>query len=89
MHEFRLLPKGDRLTALNVIQRPVTADLTHLQHPKYPEGWISDIGFTEVDIYTGEILFEWFPSNHIKPAESYYNRPDVSFTNALKPYDWL
>lgn len=89
MHEFRVLQEQGRLTALFLIQRPIIADVSYLGHSLHRDGWLSDCGFTEVDVDTGEILFEWWASNHISHAESYFNYPGMSFTNAMKPYDWL
>lgn len=38
--------------------------------PEYPVGWVSNVGFREVDLDTGRVNLEWWSSGKISPAES-------------------
>lgn len=67
MHEFQLLNDGETaiLSAYEIIPYDLSAFniTTGL-------GWISEGVFQEVNVTTGELLFEWFSSNHVDPSES-------------------
>ncbi|KAF7561256.1 hypothetical protein G7046_g2865 [Stylonectria norvegica] len=58
LHEFRITDKG---TALMTIYQKRAADMSSYG---IPEGWIFDSIFQEVDIASGELLFEWRASDH-------------------------
>ncbi|RAL10162.1 arylsulfotransferase family protein [Aspergillus homomorphus CBS 101889] len=66
LHEFHITPQG---TALVTIYDPVLADLTSVGGPEL--GWIYDGLFQEIDIATGELIFEWRASKHY-PINSTY-----------------
>ncbi|PWY69780.1 hypothetical protein BO70DRAFT_390046 [Aspergillus heteromorphus CBS 117.55] len=67
LHEFQITPEG---TALVTIYDPVPADLTSIGGPEL--GWIYDGLFQEIDIATGELVFEWRASEHY-PINSTYD----------------
>lgn len=60
MHEFQLTGDG---TALISIYEPIEADLSFIGGPS--KGYLLDSIFQEIDIETGEVLFEWSASSHI------------------------
>ncbi|OJJ50683.1 hypothetical protein ASPZODRAFT_148133 [Penicilliopsis zonata CBS 506.65] len=60
MHEFQLTPSD---TALITIYHPIPGDLSGIGGPV--DGWILDGVFQEIDIETGNVLFEWRASEHI------------------------
>ncbi|KAI1422749.1 Arylsulfotransferase-domain-containing protein [Xylaria sp. FL1777] len=60
LHEFQITEQG---TALITIYNPVPADLTSIGGPE--QGWALDSMFQEVDIATGELLFEWSAIEHV------------------------
>lgn len=68
MHEFRLINRGR--TALVTIYQPRAYDLG-----AFGVGpglaWIQDSVFQEIDVETGELLFEWRALDHIAPSFSY------------------
>jgi hypothetical protein len=66
-HEF-LITSQD--TALFTVYNPVLRDLSPLGGPK--EGVVMEGIAQEVDIETGEVLFEWHSLEHVGPDESYY-----------------
>ncbi|GLA19044.1 hypothetical protein AnigIFM62618_006706 [Aspergillus niger] len=66
LHEFTITPEG---TALVTIYDPVPADLTPVGGPEL--GWVYDGVFQEIDIATGELIFEWRASKHY-PINSTY-----------------
>lgn len=59
LHEFQIT---DNNTALLTIYHTIPADLTSIGGPL--SGWIYDCIFQEVDIATGELIFEWRASLH-------------------------
>lgn len=60
IHEFHITPDD---TALMTIYYPQPADLTSFGGPEH--GWLLDSIFQEVDIDSGELIFEWRASDHI------------------------
>lgn len=67
VHEFTVLPGG---TALMTIFQPRPYDLTSFGVSQ-PIGWVIDGVFQEVDIRTGEVLFEWRSLDHVSLNETY------------------
>ncbi|PYI15364.1 hypothetical protein BO99DRAFT_255033 [Aspergillus violaceofuscus CBS 115571] len=82
LHEFHITPQG---TALVTIYDPVLADLTSLGGPEL--GWIHDGVFQEIDIATGELLFEWRASKHY-PINSTYEKLGTSGTTRSSAFDY-
>ncbi|KAB8237956.1 arylsulfotransferase family protein [Aspergillus alliaceus] len=66
LHEFTLTEQG---TALVTIYDPTPADLTTVGGPEL--GWIFDGVFQEIDVETGELLFEWRASKHYPVSSTY------------------
>ncbi|KAI1827602.1 Arylsulfotransferase-domain-containing protein [Xylaria intraflava] len=54
LHEFHITERG---TALVTIYNPVPADLTSIGGPE--EGWALDCMVQEIDIETGDLMFQW------------------------------
>ncbi|KAI2887513.1 hypothetical protein CBS63078_4526 [Aspergillus niger] len=67
VHEFKITDQG---TALMTIYDICEADLSSVDGPQ--DGWIYDGLFQEIDIATGELLFEWRASDYYDIDESYY-----------------
>lgn len=63
-HEFRITPEG---TALIAIYYKHEADCTELGLGK--KCWIQDGLFQEIDIETGDLIFEWRATDHISMKE--------------------
>lgn len=81
LHEFHISPDD---TALVTIYDPTLADLTSVGGPEI--GWIYDGLFQEIDIATGELIFEWRASEHLDINNTYHpltasagNRRDSAF----------
>ena len=70
LHEFLITPQG---TALLTTYNPVPANLSALGGPKYGAVW--DGIAQEVDIETGEVIFEWHSLEHVGMEESYIEPP--------------
>jgi len=51
-------------------------------------GWIADSVFQEIDIATGELLFEWRASQHYEAIESYMTHPLAGYISAI-PFDFF
>lgn len=66
LHEFILTPAN---TALLTFYEPVAADLRAVSGPAH--GMLLDSGFQEVDVASGEVLFEWQARHHVALEESY------------------
>lgn len=90
MHEFQLLNNGESaiLTSYQVIPYDLSGfNITSGQ------GWLLEGVFQEVHVTTGEVLFEWFSSQHVDPSATDIvpNTTDVSgngFTPATA-FDYL
>ena len=67
VHEFTVLPGG---TALMTIFQPRPYDLSSFG-VNQPIGWVIDGTFQEVDICTGEVIFEWRALDHVPLNETY------------------
>lgn len=65
-HEFHII---DEKTGLVQIYQPVPRDLT-LYAKSEEQQWIVDAIFQEIDIESGEVLFEWRSLDWISPDES-------------------
>ncbi|KAL2001359.1 hypothetical protein VTN02DRAFT_1852 [Thermoascus thermophilus] len=69
LHELHVTRDG---TAVFTSYDVVPANLTSMYGPE--EGWIYDGTFQEVDIETGELLFQWRASEHFDFTEAYVSR---------------
>jgi hypothetical protein len=66
LHDFRITENG---TALMTVYEIVTADLTELG--KSSEGRIWDCLIQEVNIATGELVFQWRAAEHYRIADTF------------------
>ena len=80
LHEFLITPED---TALLTIYSRVPADLSAFGRSKDSEAYEGIL--QEVDIETGEVLFEWHSSEHVSIDESYGKPPD----NPKYPFDYF
>lgn len=78
LHDFVITPND---TALITIYDPIPADLTSVGGPEL--GWLYDGVFQEIDIATGELLFEWRTSNFFPPNSSFYPIRDRGYERTL------
>ena len=91
LHEFLLTPEG---TALMTIYEIVPGDVSMFRQFN-PEqngndndpNWIWDGILQEVDLETGECVFEWRASEHVEFTETY--RPVYGMGNHVDPFDWF
>ena len=79
-HEFLITPEG---TALITIYSPVSWDLSSVGGPS--DGAVLDGIAQEVDIESGEVLFEWHSLDHVGIEESY----SVPEKNQSSPHDYF
>lgn len=82
-HELHLTPRG---TALFTAYETVPYDLSPVGGPKH--GWLLTGVAQEVDIATGELVFQWRCLDHIPLSESYLALKGTGHTKA-KPYDYF
>lgn len=83
LHEFKIT-KND--TALLTVYNTTNADLTRMGVGR-GEGWVVDNIFQEVDIETGELLFEWGALQHFDPADTYMTNPFGGYWESI-PFDF-
>ncbi|GAM39984.1 hypothetical protein TCE0_034r11978 [Talaromyces pinophilus] len=69
LHEFHITLDD---TAVYTVYDKVSADLTSVGGPQ--QGWLWDGTFQELDIETGELLFQWRASEHYGFEEAYRTR---------------
>jgi len=82
-HEFLITPRD---TALITIYHRVIRDLTSVGGPK--DATVLDGIVQELDIETGEVLFEWHSLKHVGLHESYSPKPyDYFHINSIDVYD--
>ena len=62
-HEFHIINEE---TALIQIYHPVPRDLTAYGGSRQHQ-WIVDARFQELEIETGDVLFEWSSLDHVDP----------------------
>ena len=79
-HEFLLTPEG---TALVTIYSPVSWDLSSIGGPE--NGAVLDGIAQEVDVASGEVLFEWHSLDHVGIEASYRELPE----NPAAPFDYF
>lgn len=93
LHEFELTDEGTALVLAYVLE---PADLSAVGGPT--EGYQLDNVVQEVDVATGEVLFEWSAADHV-PMEDTYSElvPDAAATDDERdedgteefPFDWF
>ena len=83
LHDFVITDEG---TALLTIYNTTQFDISAMGRPK--DGWIVDSLFQEVDMTTGELIFEWRASDHFDPSESFYLNPFGGYKES-NPYDFF
>ncbi|KAK1145181.1 hypothetical protein N8T08_004614 [Aspergillus melleus] len=83
LHEFTISRDG---TALVSVYDPTPVDLTAVGGPEL--GWIFDAVFQELDIETGELLFEWRASKHI-PINSTYEPLGAEGRERAQAFDFF
>jgi hypothetical protein len=81
LHDFKLTPQG---TALVTAHRKVPADLSPLGGPA--RGAVLASIAQEIDIATGQVLFEWDSTGHVPLTES---RQPLRGGTADTPYDYF
>lgn len=72
VHEFSVIDGGS--SAITTIFQPTQYDLSDYglaQPSDEPWGWVVQGIFQEIDIPTGNVLFEWRSLDHTTPAQSY------------------
>ena len=82
LHEFNITPDG---TALIVVFQPIAADVRPVGR-KYADVWnqaVWDCLFQEIDIETGDLVFEWRASEHVNLTNTFFDLDPYggSYTN--------
>jgi hypothetical protein len=78
LHDFVITPQG---YAFITAYAPVRADLSSVGGSR--NGILLDSIIQEIDIATGQVLWEWHASGHIRLAETYARQVDG------RPFDWF
>lgn len=76
-HDFQITPAG---TALITAQKDVPHDLSSVGGPRH--GVVHDAEIQEIQIATGQVLWQWDALKHIRLTASYAGKP------ASHPYDF-
>lgn len=84
LHEFTILPNGNALITIYAL---VETDLT--DYGGIEKGWIYDSIFQEINIESGEAVFEWHASDYIYLSEYEYDRNDLDGTAPELAWDWF
>ena len=84
MHELNIIDEGK--TALYIAHRTRVMDFeAHSLNFGVDVGTISDLGIHELDLTTGEIVFEWWASEHISLNQS---KAEVDDMTGLDGHHW-
>jgi hypothetical protein len=83
LHDFHITAND---TALITIYDPIPADLTSVGGPEL--GWLYEGVFQEIDISTGELLFEWRSTQFFPPNSSYEPLNDRGYERTMG-YDYF
>jgi hypothetical protein len=75
LHDFQITSND---TAILVIYDPILMDLSSVGGPEL--GWFYDGMFQEINLETGEVLFQWRVSDFYHPSDSYYPIEDSGQT---------
>ncbi len=78
LHEFQITPQGNALISISA---PVKADLRSIGGSR--RGTLLDSIIQEVNIATGQVLWEWHAYGHVPLSDSYAGKPTGS------PYDFF
>jgi hypothetical protein len=85
LHEFQLTPRG---TAFITVYHEVSADLTSVGGPK--KGWVYDSVVQEIDVSSGDVVFEWHSLEHVPLTESMQaNREPAKNASKKRPLDYF
>ncbi|KAF2167955.1 hypothetical protein M409DRAFT_22100 [Zasmidium cellare ATCC 36951] len=84
LHEFKITESG---TALLSIYNTTTADLRGMGRGRGANGWIVDNLFQEIDLETGELLFQWSAAANFNPMETYMTNPFGGYWESI-PFDF-
>lgn len=89
MHEFRVTPYSGGTSVLMTVYQPRQYDL--MTHPKFNVkegfGWIVEGVFQEIDIETGNLIFEWRSLDHVDPSLS-WTWPSSTDTSGRGNSEW-
>lgn len=89
LHTFTIT-KND--TAICSIYHEKIHDLSDLPQRNYTYETIWDGVFQEINVETGDVLFEWRASDHINVTESFdqmYDPPTRPWNSTKDPWDWF
>jgi hypothetical protein len=85
LHEFELTPRG---TAFISIYNEVPKDLTSVGGPK--EGWVLDSVVQEIEVASGDVVFEWHSLDHVPLSESLQaHREPALHATKKRPLDYF
>lgn len=79
LHEFELTPQG---TALITVAKDVPWNLSAVGGPR--QGMLSDSAIQEIDVKTGQVLWQWDSDQHVPITASYAPKP-----HKKKPWDYF
>nr|OQO32544.1 hypothetical protein B0A51_00108 [Rachicladosporium sp. CCFEE 5018] len=77
LHEFLITPEN---TAILTVYNTTIADLSGMGLGRGERSWVTDSLFQEIDLETGELLFQWSALDHFDPTETYMGQPLSGFS---------
>ena len=86
MHEFNLIHGGK--SVLFIMNQQEYIELDQELGSDRETGWIFNMGFREVDVETGETLFEWWAYPEVRPQESKVDMQGLEGPHP-KAWNWL
>lgn len=83
-HEFEITQDQ---TAVIAIEIEIPFDLSAVGGPR--DGWLLDNGFQELDIESGNVMYQWRASAHWDLAESYHELTGENGTSKASAWDFF
>ncbi|KAL4951017.1 ASST-domain-containing protein [Aspergillus filifer] len=84
LHEFNITPDD---TVLVIVYDPTLADLSSVGGPEI--GWLHDCLVQEIDIATGELIFEWRASEHFPLSSTFEKFTGNNGKERDSAFDWF
>lgn len=84
MHEFAV--SGSQQSILYTMDRTVLHNYSDISRPEV-ELWVRYGGFREINLRSGETIFEWSCLGHVDPDESYV--PWITMNTTTLTWDFM
>lgn len=90
MHDLKISSTKDgRMTVIYLTHRVQLEDVEDLELDGMKQGYVGDTGFHEIDMSTGNLVFEWWPADFIPLTEGTTASPQRLKNSYPAGWNWL